>query len=94
MKLTNSLYAIQNDLETYLQTYGDFDLPDPLHSPGYSQPLQNQVPDSCAEGGSNNPLEIREEDIGPEVNELPIRNQDVLSGTGLGESSTEVQESV
>lgn len=93
VKLTTSLYAIQNDLETYLQTYGDFDLPDPLHSPGYSQPLQNQVTNSFAEGGSNNPLEIRDEDIDPQVDELPIRNQD-LSGSCLGESSTEVQESV
>lgn len=75
VKLTTSLYTIQNDLENYLQTYGDFNVSDPL---GYPRPLPNQALDSFAEGESYNPLEIRDEDVDPGVDDLPIRNQNVL----------------
>lgn len=93
VKLTTGLYAIQNDLANYLQRYGDFGVPDPLGSPGYPQPLPNQVPGSFAEGGSNNPLEIRDEEIDPEADDLPIRTLDVLSGNCLG-NLTEGPESI
>lgn len=93
-KLTTSLYAIQADLEHYLQTYGGFDVPNPLNSPGYSQPLPTQVLDSFAEGGSDNPLEIRDEDMQPEMDDRPVRNQDVLSGNCLGDLCPEGQASI
>lgn len=94
VRLTAGLYAIQNDLANYLQTYGDFNVPDPLDSPDDSQPLPNQVPGSFVEGGWNNPLEIRDEDIEPEGDDFPIRNRDVLSVNSLGNSSSDTQKTI
>lgn len=66
--LTSRLLDVKQDLEDFLQRHDEFDfLGD---SDALSSELGDQEPDPFAEGGSNNPLEIRDDDNYFEVEDL------------------------